>query len=153
MLSGYDVSSFATPEELNILNLPDQYHPEPDYAFIMFDAFLVNSIGFFDEQFFPCYFDDDDYSARCWMSGHFSKAYMRAPFYHVGSVTNESVPNRICTHEKFRVNQHKFASKWGAIPEKSRYKAVPKYFKYPYNNPEKTHYIPYPRSNTHQQEN
>jgi len=145
MLSAYDVSPFATPKELNILNLPDEYHPEPDFALIMFGSEIVSSIGFFDEQFFPCYFDDDDYSARIWTAGYLSVAFKRAPFFHFGSVTNESVPNRICTHEMFRVNQQKFYQKWGAIPEKSRDKAIHKYYKYPYNNPGNHLYIPYPR--------
>ncbi|MDZ7721683.1 MAG: hypothetical protein U5R06_02360 [candidate division KSB1 bacterium] len=151
MLSAVDRRPELSPDQLQTISrFPADlqssargFKPASDYAFILFSKTTLNLIGYFDEQFSPAYFDDDDYSARLWIAGHDSAAFTGAPMIHLSGITNTSKPGRICTHKKFRLNRTKFVNKWGCEPFKSCKPAVQHYYPHPCNDTSRSLYIPY----------
>jgi GT2 family glycosyltransferase len=64
---------------------------EPDwqYRFACFTVGerVVESIGLFDERFFPAYWEDHDYERRAAMQGYVPKVARNAPFFHESKQT------------------------------------------------------------------
>lgn len=103
----------------------------PDFSCFMIRPSTIDEIGWFDEEFAPAYFEDNDYHYRIKLAGKTADATTLAPFYHYGSVTQNSEPLGVVKGPVFERNRDYFASKWGAYPEHEIYKT-------PYNDPSKT---------------
>lgn len=91
---------------------------------------LVEVCGYFDENFHPAYFEDNDMLYRIKLSGE--KYYIKtdAPAYHFGSATQNSNPNaKVCPDNVFKSLQAYFKIKWGGLPNEET-------FSNPFNNSE-----------------
>jgi GT2 family glycosyltransferase len=75
---------------------------------------LVETIGLFDENIWPAYFEDNDYHFRCILGGMGIGVWTwLAPFRHARSSTIVKYPNLI---PHFAKNQQYFIAKWGGLP-------------------------------------
>ena len=83
----------------------------------------LETIGMFDEQFFPIYWEDVDYGYRARISG--LKIFTVADTYivHTGSATIERVASLMDQHHfTFVANQNYYKRKWGGTQGKETYK-------------------------------
>ena len=76
---------------------------------------MYETIGGWDEKFFPAYFEDNDYHARIIQGGFHSSAigYCMAPVRHHNSTTIKKYPN---LNANFAKNAAYFREKWGGGP-------------------------------------
>ena len=96
-------------------DVPESPHPN-------FSAFMINKkcwdiIGEFDENFRPCYFEDNDYHHRIELAQMKAVCLPTAMFYHYGSRTqNEAIGRPICSSPQFEYNGRYYQNKWGGVP-------------------------------------
>ncbi len=115
---------------------------EPDAAvwcLHIVNFFLINEetiarVGYFDENFYPAYKEDQDYLYRCGLAGVRVVTVPGAGADHVGSATIHSNPvyaarNRD-THFNWNLNHYR--AKWGGD-------AGQETFRHPYNDPTRDH--------------
>lgn len=84
----------------------------------------IDQIGLFDQQnFYPGYFEDDDYLYRIKLSPKQYYMYGGLKVSHDGSKTQfwNGEENRVVSHEAFRANQKRYVDKWGGPPEHELY--------------------------------
>lgn len=95
----------------------------PGFAFFAMRPSVVDRVGWFDEQFFPAYFDDNDFDRRLRLAGVNIEDPQGVPIHHEGSATLHSLPME---------KQHKFSrrfeelrayyeQKWGGWPGKEKF--------------------------------
>lgn len=111
-----------------IASLVEAYEEDP-YRFFapcagsnIFSCFLLpkqvfNAVHAFDQQFWPAYFEDDDYTKRINQAG-IPFCFTGAGYGHVGSATLASyTPEEMSLHhQQFNMNRERFITKWGALP-------------------------------------
>lgn len=79
----------------------------PDFSSFLINRKTIEDIGWFDENFYPCFWEDCEYHARILRLGGHAKRIARAPFYHYGSITAKSAGvSSGPTHQKY-------IEKWG----------------------------------------
>jgi GT2 family glycosyltransferase len=97
------------------------------WSCIMVDMYqLIENCGWFDENFFPAYFEDNDMFYRIHRAG--LKHYLNTDvgFFHRESATGES----IITQDNWNLCESYYKYKWGGVPGEERYS-------FPYNDPSK----------------
>jgi GT2 family glycosyltransferase len=79
---------------------------------------VYETVGIFDEQFYPAYFEDNDYQYRMGLLGVPLIKSGGDTYYHKGSATiNTYTPERMNQHhEDFRKNEMLYVQKWGGVP-------------------------------------
>ena len=104
-----------------------------------FDFFLINRacverVGWFDENFYPAYKEDQDYSYRCELARLRRVDVDGAGGDHVGSATIRSDPEyaRLNADTHCNWNANHYRMKWGGDVGNEVYR-------HPYNNPEHDH--------------
>ncbi len=82
-------------------------------------------VGQFDEQFYPAYFEDNDYQYRMKLNNVPLIKSGGDAYYHKGSATiNTYTPERLEKHhEDFRKNEMLYVQKWGGVPGKETFTA------------------------------
>lgn len=118
----------------HIINAEKQYH----YSFICgdhasgnaFSLFLLRrdlwaKLGGFDEQFFPAYFEDNDFFRRMQLIEHAIHTVPEASYDHVGSSTLKryTADETLQHHSQFRANRDYYYRKWGGLPGEEVYTA------------------------------
>lgn len=97
-----------------------------------FTVFLIRSslrdkIGYFDEQFFPAYAEDNDLGRRMnllRLERHVIKG--AAYFHHVSSTLKAYTPEQERKHhDQFRANVERYIAKWGGEMDKSEKFTIP----------------------------
>ena len=105
----------------------------PDFSCFLIKPDFINKIGWFDENFFPAYFEDNNAHTVIVKSGFHAKRVSTAPYFHYGSTTVNNNPGlkKIIENKYFEKNKQYFISKWGDGPS-----AVldGKGFDYPFNS-------------------
>ena len=92
-----------------------------------FSAFALNrecleTVGYFDENFHPAYFEDNDYTRRVTLAGVPTLQVGPHGSKHVGSATIFSDPDyRDQNHRTFELNKAYYLLKWGGMPGQERY--------------------------------
>lgn len=110
--------------ENEVSKKPDTEAPHPNFSFFMITPETVQKVGMFDEDFFPAYFEDNDYHYRCKLAGgtNCAIANTRAVFYHYGSRTQNQQPGAaIVPGAQFRMNEAHFFQKWGGRPTQEKF--------------------------------
>ena len=76
-------------------------------------------IGKFDENFFPAYFEDNDYAYRMTLSKA-KVLYLESlnPKIYRNSMTIQKDPS---LNQRFQLNREYYISKWGGIPSEEKY--------------------------------
>lgn len=127
LVSAFDMRESMTAEEVYddgwSGSFTDSHFDEkPDFACFMVRPDTVEKIGWFDENFSPAYFEDNDYHRRIVVLGHKAYSTTSALFYHYGSRTQYSDPYiPVVPSTAFEVNRLYFESKWGGSPGKELY--------------------------------
>jgi len=88
------------------------------FVAVMLTRKCVEVVGYFDEQFFPAYFEDNDYMERirreAWPKGLKTCVVHDSQVVHVGSRTiNEG---GVFLGPAFQENRERFRQKWGFVP-------------------------------------
>lgn len=97
-----------------------------DWALAAINPIALETIGYFDENFFPAYYDDTDYALRARRAGLQSLVVPDTQLQHAGSGSLERVDQN--THDdQFERNQAYYIRKWGG--EKGH-----ELFEFPFNN-------------------
>jgi GT2 family glycosyltransferase len=106
---------------------------------LAFNFFLINRpcverVGWFDENFYPAYKEDQDYSYRCELAQLGRVDVDGAGGDHVGSATIRSDPEyaRLNADTHCNWNANHYRMKWGGD-------AGNEVYRHPYNNPEYDH--------------
>ena len=93
-----------------------------------FSLFLLlragyEKIGGFDTNFYPAYYEDNDYALRANLLGYTLTFASDATYDHVGSSTiKRYTPQEMeMHHNTFRRNTQYFISKWGGLPGETKY--------------------------------
>jgi len=130
---GHDlVTAFNTRDEDYSHLGSTQYIESPDYSCFVVDPLqFVMKFGYFDENFTPAYFEDNDMNYRIKLAGGSDRKCTSAPMYHAGSVTQNwgGVPH--VSSEMFEDNREYYRQKWGGVPGEEK-------FITPFNDPNKT---------------
>ncbi len=100
--------------------------PNPDFSCFLLTDEAYKDVGIFDEDYMPAFFEDNDYHIRMIQAGWRAISFTGAPYYHYGSVTQNSIPGGICAGDQFRRNRVYFKSKFGFIPGDLKYDEVVK---------------------------
>lgn len=109
----------------------DTEAPHPNFSGFMITPETIEKVGWFDEDFHPAYFEDNDYHYRCKLADALAVANTTAVFIHYGSRTqNQAVGAPIVPGELFRKNAAHFEAKWGGSPGHEK-------FKQPFNHSDK----------------
>jgi hypothetical protein len=92
----------------------------------------VSGAGWFDEQFFPAYFEDNDMHRRMRLAGLTSLIHTGHIVFHEGSMTQKfDKKNPNVDGAKFEAVRSYYDLKWGGTPEHESYNT-------PFNRPELT---------------
>jgi len=83
---------------------------------------LFEKVGYFDERFWPAYFEDDDFGRRMELSGA-TKAIAPCGYDHVNSATMKAYSAKELErhHERFRACRSYYALKWGGVPGEEQF--------------------------------
>lgn len=120
-------------EDQDVNHKPDTEAPHPNFSLFMITPETIEKVGWFDEGFFPAYFEDNDYHYRLKLAGGTDCAIANttAVFIHYGSRTqNQNVAAPIVPGNMFNSNRDFFIRKWGGAPGNER-------FTHPYNDESK----------------
>lgn len=100
------------------------------FCFIVNIPKLIDKVGWFDENFQPAYFEDNDMHLRIGYAGQKSYVLSDVQVNHVGSATQNFDPgNPVCPPHQFESNRRYFIEKWGGQPGNHQYQ-------HPFNNPD-----------------
>lgn len=120
---GYDLLSVvATDTGQTGYLIPEK----PDFCCFAIRPSFVEKFGYFDENFKPAYFEDNDMYYRMRLAGGRSALKLDARVDHHGSVTQfkgkgQDSDDRVVSHHQFRLNRDYYAAKWGGWPGKEQY--------------------------------
>ena len=85
----------------------------PDFSCPLITKQTLEKVGYFDENFIPAYFEDNDYHLRILKAGLHAKRITKSPYYHFGSMTIRTNPNLGISASR---TERVFIEKWGAMP-------------------------------------
>lgn len=118
------VPQMVLNEEHDVNKKPDTEAPHPNFSCFMITPETIEKVGWFDEDFFPAYFEDNDYHYRLKLVGgkDCAIANTTAVFIHYGSRTqNQNIGAPIVPGDKFNKNREYFIRKWGGAPTTEKY--------------------------------
>jgi hypothetical protein len=107
-----------------------------DFTCFMLRPATLQRHGFFDANYRPAYFEDNDYYGRVVLGGGRCRVVHAAQFFHHGSMTVREDPE-MAHHVShwFEQNRDYFRRKWGiAQPENSSEGVLRHYFRHPFND-------------------
>ena len=135
LVSGQNARGLMAPDD--VLTVESKFKPErsitggPDFACFMITRETVALAGRFDENFYPAYFEDNDYHRRIILAGYEASAVPAATMYHYGSQTQIATGTPVVPSMMFEKNRAYFVQKWGGVPGHET-------FTVPFNDPTKT---------------
>ena len=90
----------------------------PDYSCFAFNPEEMHeTVGLFDENFTPAYFEDNDSHYRINLANKKAMYWGYAQIKHKGSQTQNAIPDKpIVTSEMFENNRSYYKEKWGGQP-------------------------------------
>jgi GT2 family glycosyltransferase len=111
--------SVAALHALTIVDRREVFGPPCDWSCFMISKSIVDKVGWFDEAYFPAYFEDMDYDCRAEQAGiqrgHAGDAvvcHFHSRTLHGGHIEN---------HEKFfEANRRRFIDRWGSFIQGGR---------------------------------
>lgn len=85
------------------------------YGCFILTKVATDTVGFFDEEFYPAYYEDCDYDRRLTLSGVVTIFSETGTYNHIGSATYKAyTPEQLEAHHiTFIKNRSYYESKWG----------------------------------------
>lgn len=110
-----------------------------DFSCFMFRPQTLVKHGWFDPNYRPAYFEDNDYYGRVVLGGGCCRMVHAAQFFHHGSMTvREDAEMAHHVRFWFEKNREYFARKWGvAQPQNSCAGVLERYYRHPFNDASK----------------
>ena len=108
-----------------------------DFTCFMFTEATIRKYGWFDTNFKPAYFEDNDYYARVVLGDGRCRVVHGAQFFHYGSMTirHDAVAAYHVRHW-FDMNRRYFGRKWGVPQPAGNSEGVLRsYYHHPFNDP------------------
>jgi GT2 family glycosyltransferase len=104
-----------TVHEAISLNKSGVMQSEHLWSVVLINKTMYETIGEFDEQFYPAYCEDSDYMYRMKLLGirHDINPILNPKVVRHG-MTREMAPEAV--DESMRINRIKYANKWGGLP-------------------------------------
>lgn len=98
----------------------DDKYQGSEYSCFLVRRWVFDEIGPFDEQFYPAYFEDNDFNYRAKLAEVPIIRLSDLRFGHVGSATLKgySPADLEKHHQEFRKNRERYVRKWGGEPGK-----------------------------------
>lgn len=95
--------------------------PHPHFSCFMISENTIESVGWFNEIFYPAYFEDNDYHhrIRAMFGNDAAITITTAAFHHFGSKTqNEAlgIGTPVVRGDVFKENERRFVELWGSVP-------------------------------------
>jgi len=119
--SASEISGFLAPsEEVQV--------EAPEFSSFLIKKETIEKVGYFDEQFYPAYFEDNDYHFRIRKAGYKAWKINTAVYFHYGSRTikeNENI--KMISDRGYLGNKEYYKRKWGGYPGEEKYQT-------PFNN-------------------
>lgn len=101
----------------------DSYTISHGYSFFVLNKVAIDTVGFFDQNFWPAYYEDNDYDYRCRLSG-LKPEFCETKSTHIGSNSLRVDAKLRSTHNNtFRLNGEYYVRKWGGGPNRETYKS------------------------------
>lgn len=98
------------------------YNNEPDFSCFMINPIeFVKKYGWFDEENFPIYFNDNDMARRMLLTGDKYEKRLDARIEHKGSITQNNVVGGVETSPIFEQRRAKYVQKWGGGPLEEKF--------------------------------
>lgn len=119
LVTAANVRDFIDPNDICFYPQPEvSYTEHPDFACFIITKWLMEEIGGFDEEFYPLFFEDNDYHYRMMLNGFRAVKAHHAVMYHFGSTSHRQMVDAQgnIRHEQFRRNQRRYRAKWGNDP-------------------------------------
>jgi GT2 family glycosyltransferase len=93
------------------------------FSLFRLDRNTVMRLGRFDEQFYPAYYEDNDYKYRAKLQGVPVHDLVTDGYAHVGSATIAQYDDvgKAEHHRTFLANQAYYLQKWGGLPMQETY--------------------------------
>jgi len=86
---------------------------------------LFEKIGYFDEQFWPAYYEDNDFHRRMQLSGVCKEIQVDVGYDHVNkgsqTVAAFSRQERLEHNKRFEANRARYVAKWGGLPHEEKF--------------------------------
>jgi len=119
--------SVGRTEQLNAyIGSKERRRPHPDFSCFRITRKCYETVGPFDEAFYPAWFEDNDYHIRMGRAG--IEAYcIDLPFYHYAGGTIKRAREQGVAELydiAFRANQERFYNKWGVLPGTKEYEKL-----------------------------
>lgn len=105
----FDVLELKSPQGRN-------FSENPDFACFMVRPTITKAVGWFDENFAPAYFEDNDYHRRILISGRKAYSDNNALMFHYGSQTQNANSFPVVPSFQFELNRAYYINKWGGEP-------------------------------------
>lgn len=117
--------SVRTKEEMRLDDLPTSESPHPDFSCFLIRKEVVDKVGYFDESYFPCWHEDNDYHVRMHRAGIEAKC-IDLPFLHHGASTVKSAnpADKYAAELGFKKGAERFRDKYGCYPGTPEYEAL-----------------------------
>jgi GT2 family glycosyltransferase len=125
-ITGFDME--YTPGDLAQLVAEMESSPKPrtvhlrGYSSFALNRATLERVGYFDENFHPAYFEDNDHAYRCYQEG-LEVVHLINSSKHEGSATifgDQSYRDQ--NHKTFEKNKAYYIAKWGGGPEQEFWK-------------------------------
>ena len=109
----------------SIMLLRDGARPHPDFSCFLIRKKVVEAVGWFDEMYYPAYYEDNDYHVRMHRAGVMAVC-VDLPFLHRGSATLNNAPQaeQFTIRRMAEANKGRFYSKYGCYPGTPEYEAL-----------------------------
>ena len=123
IVSAHNRRGSIKPEDIFTLALPEppSEAESPDFSCFLIDIAVWEKIGKFPTIYEPCFFEDNHTHCELAKNGYRAITTTAAPYYHFGSVTQNSIPGGLCSSPRFETNRGIFKRLWGFIPGDPEY--------------------------------
>lgn len=108
----------ANPDNHFSITTQSMKHGDGSFSLYMITKECFKSVGDFDENFDPAYFEDNDYLERLWQKGYKPERYNLANYFHITQGTLKYSEEVMKQYPIFmNKNLQYFRQKWGKTPE------------------------------------
>lgn len=93
------------------------------FSFFGIHVKFFNQVGRFDENFWPAYYEDNDYHYRMKLIGLDAYNVTGPSYFHAGSATlgNFDFLRKMMHHHNFSKNTEYYVAKWGGMPHEEKF--------------------------------
>ena len=113
------VDTYTGSQGNRVTNLVDEDKIGDSHNLCLFSRKLFDTLGYIDVNFFPAYFEDNDYGKRAQLSESLKMVRLDySHYFHFWSRTIYEENMRVTNDRVFPMNKQYYISKWGGEPGK-----------------------------------